>query len=250
MINFEDIHPDYNSSTGYAATNEDIILHRKLLRKVRDIKLAGSIASGGEVPFFVFLSRGIPVVAVDHSYRAIAAVLGKIEIVKRLGTAGAYELFTDKEYKDVSKAFADLAPSMPEKLRPYFAKSTVYGEAGLVFDQNSYNDLRKTWMYVTPLIMKRAFRNLDKLTLVHGDLSDIASKGPFDCLYISNALEHTSYTGKNPDPAIMNDLVKPGGFVLSTGYGAREKLKTGWKLEREVKGVFTSWNHTLMRREA
>jgi hypothetical protein len=57
----------------------------------------------------------------------------------------------------------------------------------------------------------------DKVKFLHGDLSDLEARGPFDLVYLSNALQFNTREGKRGghDPL---KWVKPGGYIALTNY--------------------------------
>lgn len=67
-----------------------------------------------------------------------------------------------------------------------------------------------------PITEFRAKR--DKVKFLHGDLSDLEARGPFDLVYLSNALQFRTREGKRGghDPL---KWVKPGGYLAQTNYG-------------------------------
>lgn len=240
-MQFEDIYPSHNE-TGYFSTNEEPSVHLELLKGLKGIKRVGSIASGGEVPI-AFLSKGYDVVAIDHAYLALASTYAKIELLKQLGAGKTRDLVLNQPYEDSLKVFKDIAAGAPEKLRPHIEK----------FSLSNHIDLRRELYFMPFPVLARAAKHLENIVLLHGDLSDLAKRGPFDCLYISNATEHTGRSGRVTLQSVA-DLVKLDGYVLTTSYytpalgsGPGNPLK-GWEKIKSIKGYRTTWNHTLLKK--
>ena len=102
---------------------------------------------------------------------------------------------------------------------------------------------------------------LGRLTLVHGDLQDVAAEGPFDILYGSNTHEHSGRggswskvaAGASPRLGLKSytELVKPGGHLLATGTftyapNALRDHTSNWK--QLVTTHAGNWHHHLLER--
>ena len=57
-------------------------------------------------------------------------------------------------------------------------------------------------------------KNRHKLVFCHGDLTDLYDRGPYDLVYLSNALQYGGRNGRTYD---VTKMVKPGGYVCFTG---------------------------------
>jgi len=256
MIPFQDEYPQFDGA-GHVVTNEEPELWRSLL-KGKKPKKVGSIASGGEIPLLCFLPKGSEVVAIDHAYRPILACYIKALMLQKLGADKTKALLEDGDRKAMTELVQDLAKELPDSLTSIYKKvSTSYGyssaSAAIGTDLTSY---RSTWHYATRNTLNAALRNLDKLTLVHGDLRDLAKYGPFDVVYISNAYEHTNRDRQRPSSAVFPDLVKPGGWILASRYSYNQNMLSAalppshWKLVKEIAGFRTTWLHTAYERLA
>lgn len=257
MIQFEDIHPDFDPA-GYLTTNEEPMVHRDLLKGYR-IRKAASICSGGEVPLLVLLPRCQQVFAVDHSYKALACTYAKATLLTKLGADKMKELFVGGTLAISIKALTDhVRPEdAPEPLRKYLDPGVIKGKyishgLGLTFTNGTYTDIRRE-MHYTPLSMLRlAAKHIDRLRLIHGDLTDLAKYGPFNLLYASNAREHFNRNSKNPTWPEISSLVKDNGLLLDTCYPGSPRLKkpteNGWKLLKSTVGYRTSWSHNLYQK--
>lgn len=96
---YEDVHPAYTAS-GYVATNEEPRIHSMLLAPHHHIERAASIASGGEIPLMVLMARCREVVAVDHSYFALASTMLKAILLQTLGARKLVEVMVEQSFND------------------------------------------------------------------------------------------------------------------------------------------------------
>ncbi len=240
----QDLYPGHDA-TGYCATNEEPAVHTMLLER-RSIKRVGCIASGGEIPLLVFLPKKAEVVAIDHSYRSLAMTWGKTEALKRLGSKKTKNLLMSGSKREIGTFFESLVGDAPEKLHSglrSIAAADVYNA--------SYSDLRREWFYADLSLIEVARRNLNKLSLVHGDFTDLAQFNKFDCLYISNALEHVGRDGRQLNWNILRDLLKPNGLVVLTRGSAYTPFspKPGWECVKTINGYRNYvWNYVLVRK--
>lgn len=242
-IQFEDLYSSYDATGGYIVTNEEPDIHRELLSPCKGLKKVGSIASGGEVPLFVFLSRGSRVYAVDHCYKALASAYLKARMLQQLGGEGTRDILappTVDAYNTTTpdllriKEFIKTLADVPEPLLKILTYSTF-----------SFDGVRREWGLCSPNLLEKTVRHLSKLTLIHGDLGDLKKYAPLDCLYISNALEHSGRAG-TPKTADLASLLKPGGLLLTTGNA--KPANTEFTLVKEIRGYRTSWVHSLFKR--
>lgn len=203
----KDLHSAYNAG-GYTSTNEEPELINKLLGRHRFNKTA-AICSGGEVIMFALLHRSKSVIGVDHAYSALAATVAKLLLLQEFGHKKFEELLTYGKPSEVSDAFSKVRHLLPSVLTKV-AYSPAY----------DISCLRREVHFARPGALQRLEQNLPKLELRHGDLTDIAGDGPFDLLYISNAIEHTGRAGRTMSLAAVAPLVAPGGTVILTTYNA------------------------------
>ena len=245
---FEDIHP-FSSTNGYTATNEDIQLHQALLRG-RNFKRAASIASGGEVPFLVLLPRCREVVAADHSYTALAACMLKAIILERVGPRELLSMLWSNREVEFNTILDAAKMELPEVLKPISmgGRSFLYTNLSLIFRQ-----MRLTWFHITPAVLEKTMARMDSLTLIHGDITDLVSRGQFNVLYASNVHEHSNRNKKMPSIDSFAPLVKVDGLLLATGnLGSSNypmKLER-WKLLQQISSPLatTVHNHGLLQR--
>lgn len=253
---FIDAYPSY-SATGYVTTNEEPEAWKTLVKECKFTR-AASIASGGEIPLLVLLPFGKEVVAVDHSYRSVLITYVKSLMLETLGPrdtkkvleAGNKELFSEAVGKVVHLLPDALGTKLEEmensKYEGYDPNSVFkYSSLGTGADLNS---MRGSWHYASMQTLSAACRHMNKLTLIHGDLvKDLEKYGPFDLMYISNAMEHTGRDHKNPTPSGILKSLADDGTVLMSGY-SYTKFPPGWKTISKVAGYRTTWEHHLMQK--
>lgn len=247
---FADIHAAYNQGFGYGVTNEEPEVLRHLIRREHPYAKIGAIASSGEVVLFSLLPQAESVIAVDHSYRSLATFWLKVLLLDTHGPAGTKKILTGP-YEVLVTAAKNLLSRFPAELvklvqptavlyDPYNPKHKPYIPC---LDHWTAEPLRKEWNLVSEEILSQAARKLGDLTLLHGDLSDLSSHGPFDVLYVSNATEHAGRSKHSPTWTDLRPLVREKGIVLrahsvfySKGFPAAIK---------GVKGTRSGWNFSI-----
>ena len=251
LPSFEDLSPSSNSQVGYSCTNEEAMLHRWLLRRAagqRQFKTVGAVAWGGDVLWGVLLPRSQRIVAVDHSYRSLAAAYLKALMLDSIGVEEMRTLLLERSHADFCAAAEAAAAKLPEVLR-----SCTKFDAGS-FGISSWNELRAEWAGLTDLALRRAKGRLGSVRLLHGDLSHLTTFGPFDCLYTSNALyEHSSLAAagnRSPTLDTVAPLVQEGGWLLMTRGINQVDVSKSWEHVRSITGTRTSWSYRLYRRKA
>ncbi len=231
-------HHAYNAS-GYTETNEEPSLFIDMLQK-RRFNRAACIASGGEVLLSVILPRAKEVVAIDHSYRSLGASYRKLLLLQKLGGSQTTALLRDEKYDELKQHLVEIVQQLPEKVKALGDISTVM------------HSLRREWSFtrmparVTPKIAQR-------VTFVHGDLSDLGKHGTFDLLYISNAMEHTNRDYKSPTFNTVVPFLNPGGLLLYTSndyYAKSTPLPKGFTLVNRIRGFRTQWVHSIIQKDA
>lgn len=250
---FEDIHPAY-SAQGFLVTNEEHDLFKRFVGDLTFDNIA-SICSGGEMPMFLLLPRtNTQLIAVDHSYRALAATIIKLNLLVELGPEECRDLFVppgqNSSYNNsvaINKAAKPFVEKLPQVLQKELAGADANGWR--LFDSSNCIALRKEWFYADLKDLELTLKNLSKLRLVHGDFRDISSKGPFDLVYLSNAFEHQ--TRENKLLATFKDeiydMVKPGGYILAAVGGVPGI--PGFKLVKSAYGARSTWNHFFYQKE-
>lgn len=245
-VPFEDLYPSF-TVTGYFCTNEEPELYRQLLRK-QPLKNVGCIASGGDVPMFVFLARGTKVIAIDHSYHSLTACAIKVELLRTRSPRQFKELFTtDRPYAEVKAVVTGLIDRLPEVLQQH-ARSALF------FTLTDYANQRKETHFVPLSVIAETKKYLDKLTLLHGDISDLSKYGPFDCLYISNILGHYGRDRRPPLHSSFKDLLRPKGILVSTGGAGQGNASytkfstTDWQKVYKGDGFRSYWGYEVLQR--
>jgi hypothetical protein len=232
-MRFEDRHAQHNV-TGYTLTNEEPYLHRKLIRGLKFKKIAG-IASGGEIPLTVLLPKATDgVIAIDHGYNALATTYMKALLIKELGPAVFSKHLEEANYDELVAMARKLRDQLPDRLKVYCSS----------FDRNYISSIRREWHGTSSSTLEATHRKLEKLTLLHGDLTDLREYGPFDLLYTSNATEHSNRDKKYLKGTDLLPLLKPNGYILTTAPIVHPELKT----IKTIVGIRTQWPHTLIKR--
>lgn len=236
---FEEHCNTFNCLTGYQATNEEPILHKMLLHG-RRFQRTGGIAGGGEIPIFVLLPVSDQVVVVDHSYASLAITWMKTLLLAKLGARATKALMIEQPYEKFAVVANELKAELPEAMR-----------AHMKLNSYSYKEITREWTLISTALMEKCRGLLDNLTLLHGDLKDLKAHGPYDLVYLSNALEHTT-NRENKAPTVasaVDPLVKPNGLLLQTGTW-NTAVAPGWKLVKALNGTRTAWAHNLLQRAA
>jgi len=237
---FEDKNP-YNGMNYYIITNEEPELFARMLGK-RRFKRSAGIASGGEVPIQVLLPRSDEVLAIDHAYPPLAHSYMKTLMIESLGINKFQKLLLEtsgKYYPELVKLGQELAAMLPEPLNKHMPPTSI--------TSSFFTAMRREWLILRGL--RKIDEKLDKLTLIHGDLTDLGQYGQVDCLYISNALQHTNRTMKSPKLTDFAPLVADGGILMGTGNDFTPKvLGTAWKPLHSIMGTRTSWQHVIIEK--
>ena len=211
-MNFEDINTYDGSSTVFATTNETIATWREAFDGL-EIERAAAICSGGEVPFFVLAPRVTEkVVAIDHSYSSMYFAIGKYQLIEKCGAEEAFKLLSENKKDDLKAAFDAANEGLPTAPKKDATGAYSYD----IFTSYWPWDAPQVYSDVTQEGFKEFEANKSKVQFLHGDLSDLVERGPFDLVYLSNALD---YNGRNGKKFGIDKMVKPGGYVAFT-YGA------------------------------
>jgi hypothetical protein len=218
---FADIHAAYDQNFGYGVTNEEPEVLRDLIRREHPYPKIGAIASSGEVVLFSLLPQAESVVAVDHAYRSLAVFWLKVLLLDTHGPAGTKKILTGP-YEGIVTAAENLLSRFPAELVKLVQPTVVSYDPKLqipCLNHWTASDLRREWNLVSEEILSQAARKLGDLTLLHGDLSDLSSHGPFDVLYMSNATEHAGRSKHSPTWTSLRPLVREKGIVLRAASG-------------------------------
>jgi hypothetical protein len=237
---FIDHHPQFSAS-GYIATNEEPDLFNRILGDLK-VKRALSIASGGEVLLSVVLPRAAEIVAIDHSYKSLAACYTKMLLLQRVQPSVLQLLLRDEKYTEFKQHLPDLWEQLPETLRQ---------RARTAFEADyELTTLRKEWNTGASKLRKLRPTSVRKVTLMHGDIKDVKEPyGTFDLFYASNAIEHTGRNAGRPTYNHFADLLNPGGLLLVTvAHYTRYVTPSGFELVKVLRGIYSQWNHAVLRK--
>jgi hypothetical protein len=218
----------------YECTNEDLPTLREFTALatrrwlVKKTKKIGCISSGGEVPLTVLL----PVVkneliAVDHCLGSLAWAFFKVHLLQKFPTTADFKawLLTVDEAAFTAE-FNTCIAALP--FVPNAVWMTTYHMAA------NMQQIRDLWTATPDKLLDKTRERLDLLTFIHGDIRSIQPYGPFDLLYVSNALAHTSIDGSEIEGDAIKSLLTQRGKVIAThdltpliGLPQRDKL-TAW----------------------
>ncbi len=255
---FEDCYPNF-TAYGYGCTNENLATHLKFIEGTQ-VEMAGGIASAGEVPFFVLLPHADRVVVADHSYRSLGALFVKAALLATIGPRATKALVCEAKYDDFVAAAKLVMPLLPEVIREKgridpMASSDYYGSC---ITSHEHVSMKNQWSGIPLATLDAVPEMLGRLTVIHGDLSDITKYGQLDLLYTSNCHEHCDRNGRLPKADFFAKLLKVGGSVLYTEEQIHTKLftgrKAGWKMLKEEKAVRCAvsgycWNYRMIAPE-
>lgn len=242
VLPFEDVNT-FDGGYSYYTPNEDFKIWRSLLRDI-PIHRAAAICSAGEVGLFGLLSHvRRDLVLVDHSYGSMGVALLKYAALREYGwekTVAAFRKHNSDEWKAL---FDPLIEQLPENIRAKLRADNFRG-------YGSY--IAREWDRVPTWVRRKACRKLDRVSFLHGDLSDLIERGPFDILYASNAFGHNNREGKRPEIEQVKAALKPGGYLICASYTAPEQ--DGLILVKTARGGYSwetpnciSWTYFLYR---
>lgn len=273
-VPFEDVH-EYDGAYFYVVPNEETMLWRELVKGL-PINRAAGICSSGEVGFFAMLPTvRKELVLVDHSYRSLSIAMLKYLLIREKGWQEAHRLFTSRDLKELRAAFEELKARLPKKTEDAYQRTLesageyAYGSTSFVGRNSLHVNplLNKEWNILPTKLIATASKKFDKVTFLHGDMTDLIAKGPFDLFYISNAIDHQRRASKgsrdswlDPDDTVkqqflseITKVVKPGGYVIAAdvkGWRLDQKdvfEKAGWTDVKTVQSEKTSWRHRLFQ---
>lgn len=250
--------PNRSSGGTYTATNESMEAFNKLLGEQQFGRVAG-ICSGGEIGLFVLLPRTKrQLTLIDHNYNGMAFATMKVLLIAEVGGRRAHELITGATSiapsDELVKLVDKLTKKLPAVLQKAFGKDDYGWPRKFVSSAGVMEGaVQREWRKVKPEEVEAIEDKLDLIEFVHGDLTDLAIRRPFDLLYLSNALEYTGRKGRIASEKLIPSCVKPGGLVLSTCapsappsyYYDRVSTKVVQKLDGMNASGSLSWNHLL-----
>lgn len=229
---FEDLNEYKGKNSCYAVCNEHISTWRTILQDV-SVESAGAVCSGGEVSFFGILPCvKDKLVLIDHSYSSMYYALGKYYLVEKLGAAEAFKLLVTSNERALEPFFEEANADLPTHKSPY----------------SYWDGSTRIYEDITQEGVEHFEAAKDKISFLHGDLNDLVERGPFDLVYLSNALE---YTGRNGSNFEVEKMVKPGGLIAhchGVGYRQLEHFEVVSKVEHEYNENYgLNWIYTLCK---
>lgn len=238
---FIDHHPAFTTS-GYAVTNEEPEMFNEILGDIK-VPRAACIASGGEVLLSVIFRRATKVVAVDHSYKSLAASYTKMVLFQSLAPKEVLELLKKENYDELKPYFGEARNYIPEAIK----NMEPYG-----FSPYELAQLRREWCGKFVRLPKLSGRSARKVTFVHGDLRDVTKLyGTFDMFYASNTMDHSGRDLKRPTYKDFATLLNPGGLLLYTSQnGGLLPANTPFEHIGKLRGINSSWHHIVARKIA
>lgn len=266
-MKFKDLN-DFNALTCYAVVNENISAWRECLDGI-EVDNAASICSGGEVAFFGILpSVKERLSLIDHSYASMYFAIGKYNMIEKFGASKTHELFTGFNWYKGGRRWS---PSVDNYVQDPEAESSISSnDLRKAFDKankrlptakhgvNGYwppASLRVTWQNIDVQEVAEFRRNRTKIQFLHGDVGDLADIRPYDLVYLSNALDYKGRNGSGHDAFRLNEVVKPGGFVLYCFQGINaypigpRKVPAGWEIIKEItpdrRNYGLHWTHRV-----
>ena len=243
LFKYEDKH-SYASNTHYSVTNECSKIQANYLKGKR-FNLSGGIASGGEIPLLALLTRSKRCVVVDHSYTSLGAFYLKALMIQKYGGLEFVRLM--ETYPTFLAAARSVLPLIPDQFKVQMEPSPAPEYSNRI-SNSILIEMRVHWKAAHPMTLASLKDALPRLTLVHGDLTDLAAYGKFDALYLSNAFGHVGRTKKSPVVTEVDALLKENALILSTE-GPYNK-PTHWKELHAKAGTRGGWTHRLIQRLA
>lgn len=236
-MKFENLH-DYEGSSAYLVPNEKPLIFREMLKNYY-IQRAAGICSAGEVGLFGLLPTvRKDLTLVDHCYGSLAVAMIKVLMIEEYGWEETLQLLTAKDYAKTNVIIDKMKKKLPKPLQmkhhPPFSYQNYDQKKGKYVDSHSPNgELSLMWQSVPKTLIKQISQKLDLVTFLHGDLTDLIERGPYDLVYVSNAFGHVDRTRLSPRHAEIEKIVKPGGLII--GCETVGKMGPKWKLLKEAR---------------
>lgn len=259
----------------YAAPNEDTSVWRDFVKNLH-IQRAAGICSSGEVGLFAMLpTTRKELVLIDHSKRSLSIAMLKYLLIQKQGASEARKLLTCGDAAKVKSTMNEIKADLPKDVQDAFnallrRNDGYYGSPTRhPFTERKYanvsprklvdqpNSAIKQYWEATPIrLIRRCQAKLDRVKFVHGDLSSLEQHGPFDLLYLSNALEHIGVRSAAHEKFVAIDrALKPGGHVLVAGHTEYHRTlavcdKVWERVESAKAKVGLRWEQVLYRKAA
>lgn len=239
ILQFEDIH-EYAEQEFYYSPNESVLEWRELLKDIHVSRAAG-ICSSGEVGLLTVLPCvEDELLLVDHSYNSLHVAVTKYLLLQEVGAEETHRTLCGQGAKERLEELADRLP---------FKSSPTYGSAWM-----AAGELPTCWKDIPIELVKAAEQKLDRVRFLHGDMRDLVDRGPFQLVYLSNAIDrhvgrfHKTYGVKDLEPM---KAVAPGGYLAlaSSRYGSY-LIPEGWTEVASTKQCGKlSWTQRLWQRD-
>jgi hypothetical protein len=298
LVKFTDLH-EYDGRSCFVTTNESLGTWNDLLDGVK-VERAASICSGGEVAFFAIAPRATQeVYLLDHAYGSLYFAIGKYNLIEKLGPTKAYKLLTSNDGEKIAKAFLDANKDLPthgnsdayahwptlrsveqaaskEKPPPeppnrysmaWYDWYDRWGPRGYGRDRK-YNKFASCWAHLDPKAISAFSKRVrERVSFVHGDINDLVDLGPFDLIYLSNALDYSGRSTEEQRKATykrhtygedtvstvykIEEIVKPGGIVCFSYKISKPRVTENWTVLNETPrakhndATDTSWRYCV-----
>lgn len=240
-MNFKDLH-EYDANMTYPACNEYLPSWHEALDGI-EVERAAGICSGGEVSFFCVLPHvKKQLVLIDHSYSSLYYAFGKYHAIEQYSAKEVKELLC--KANNFRGTYNNFGPYVPAKnpVKELFDKANEKLPTANKTKRSGWNSygLVPIWNTIDPKEITNFKRNRSKVSFLHGDINDLVDLGPFDLVYLSNALD---YTGRdNTHDFQIEKIVKPGGYVAYCWSGTPgaprafvQKIVNGWEPITRIK---------------
>lgn len=214
-INFIDWRPEFKGNEHYQSSNEHLPTLRGLAEKHGPYRTTGGICSSGDVFLTSILPFAKRYVAVDHNYGSLAIAMLKVLLLSHHSITAVMKLLQPHTY--------DLAPIMTELQKELPDCPAL---KGFTCSSHWCND----WLMAGEANLAKAKERLNEITFIHGDLRDLKQAEPhYDLIYLSNALEHCSFSGHFSSDAIeLDGIFDKGSLALFTVNTVSLKLTKTW----------------------
>lgn len=251
-LSYEDLH-EYEGGCSYFVPNEETSAWNELLdHHGVNVHYSAGICSGGEIGFLNLLPRTQrELILVDHSSKSLAGATIKWLLFKELGFERAKKVLTCKDTSMLLKAIDEVKENLPKSLQDALQK--VLYPVGYYEDWADYskdrmiNRLAQAWTPASESVV----RKLGKVKFVHGDLTDLASKGKFGLLYLSNAMDiwHPSRLGGAAQGIEIAKCAHKGTLIMECGHRDDKRGRNvPWTLlEAITKTDSMTWEYRLWR---
>lgn len=223
---------------GYTITNEDIKTHLDFTKDLKKDHAAG-ICAGGEIPLISFGPYAKKLVLIDHGTAGLLVAAFKLLLLNNMKPADFQKLMLDGDTKEIVTRTIKLLPRIPRAL---MSNTLTLGVARNV----APTTFQDCWSAIDEAGLKRLKALIPNITLVHGDIRDLANYGKFDIIYGSNAVaDHTGHDMSTPKPPTLLPALTDNGHIIFTGYGSYNFPE--FSIEKTTNGG--SWVYFLLKRK-